>query len=163
MKNILVAMLLVCLCALVACQRRTKLGNPDFLPKNWITAKTTVWQVTKLPEENQKDLTDMKSRLMKERDGQYYNLFGRYKPETLEYIKVTVAELDGAYFNLAYSSEALLANLSPGMRTLPETHAEYAAQIAVTNNNNRRMLNADWRNARLLDHASTLSVAPVGR
>ena len=61
------------------------------------------------------------------------------------------------------STEAILADLSPGMRTLQETHAEYAARIAVTNNNNKRMLDADWRDIFLLDHASTLSVMPVGR
>ncbi len=63
----------------------------------------------------------------------------------------------------SYSTEAILADLSPGMKTLSETHAEYAAGVAVTNNNNKRMLDADWRNILLLDHASTLSVAPVGR
>ena len=161
-KPILIA-LLVCTCFMVACQRRTKLGNPDYLPKNWVSVKSTAWQVTKLPAPYQAELSGMKIRLAKERKGQYYNLFGRYKPETEEYVKTTIAGLDEAFFNLQYSAEAILEDLTPEMKTLADSHSEFTAGIANVNNQNRRMIEADWRDARLLDQPSSLSVYPVVR
>jgi hypothetical protein len=163
MKKSILVTLVVCVCFLAACQRRTKLGNPDYLPKNWITAKTTSWQVIKLPDVYQQELSTMKIRLIKERKGQYYNLFGRFNPETEEYIKFTIAELDEAFFNLQYSAEAILADVTPEMKTLADSHSEFKAGIANVNNQNRRMIENDWRGVRLLDQPSSLSEYPVVR
>jgi len=80
-----------------------------------------------------------------------------------QYVKTTIAELDEAFFNLQYSAEAILEDVTPEMKTLADSHSEFKAGIANVNNQNRRMIEADWRNARLLDQPSTLSEYPVVR
>jgi hypothetical protein len=161
MKKKYLALLLLSLCTLVACQSRTRLGNPEFLPVNWVTVKSTTWQVVKLPVVHQAELSDMKMRLAKERKGQYYNLFSRYKPETLAYIKKTTEELDEAYFNLQYSSEAILANLTPNLKTLGDTRGELDASNADVINVNNRAYQGDVESFWLLDKPSSLSVVPI--
>jgi hypothetical protein len=161
MKKRYLALFLVSLCTLVACQRQARLGNPKFLPGNWVTVKSTIWQVVKLPEVHKTELSDMKKRLTKERKGQYYNLFGQYKPETLAYIKMTTEELDEAYFNLQYSSEAILANLTPNLKTLGDTRGELDASNADVINVNNRAYQGDVESFWLLDKPSSLSVVPI--
>ncbi len=147
--------------AVTACQQPTKLGDPKYLPKDWLTLSINSWQYKKIPELNRNELIAMKARLAKEREGQYYNLFGRYRPETIEYIKHTKTVLDQAYLDLQYSSEAILADLTPELKTLSDTHSEYRAGISWVNNENRRMIWDDIRKVWIVDSPSSLSPLPT--
>ena len=162
MSRALACILLISLTSLVACRNNAKrLGDPAYLPDNWLEVKSTSWQLKELPETSQNQLAEMHARLTLERRGQYYNFFGNYKPVTLEYIKSTLAKLDQDYLNLRYSAKAIMANLTPEMSTLSQTYSERSARISVTNSQNSRLINDDWDKALLLDKPSSLSVIPV--
>ena len=163
MSRALACILLISLTSLVACHNNNakRLGNPAYLPDNWLEVKTNSWQLKELPETSQNQLAEMHTRLRLERRGQYYNFFGNYKPETLEYIKSTLTQLDQDYLNLQYSAKAILANLTPEMSTLSQTYSEKTARISLTNNQNSRLIKDDWDKFLLLDKPSTLSVIPV--
>ena len=157
MKTTLSLSVLLCITIAFGCQQHAKLGQLEYMPKNWLTVKTTAWQVTKLPEQSQQNLSDLKTRLANEHEEQYYVLFGSYKPATQEYINKTTQELNRAYLDLQFSDKAIFANLTPNMGTLSETHAEIAAGAAIRQNENSRMFKSDVRNALLLDNPSRLN------
>ena len=164
MSRALACILLISLTSLVACSNNRwgkRLGDPSYLPDNWLQVEKNSWQLKELPETSKNQLSEMHARLTLERRGQYYNFFGNYKPETLEYMKSTLAQLDQDYLNLRYSAKAILANMTPEMSTLSQTYSERTARISVTNNQNSRLFNDDWDKALLLDKPSTLSVIPV--
>ena len=157
MKFVTLIYFLALTVSITACQQTSRLGNPKFKPDNWVTVKSTDWQVALLPERNRTDLEVMKTRLIAERQGQYFNLFGKFRPDTLEFIQTTTHSLDQAYLNLRYSNAAILENLTPEMRGLSLNYQEYEAEVGVTNNANTRMIDDDWRRILILDHASSLS------
>jgi len=162
MSRALACILLISLTSLVACHNNSKrLGDPAYLPDNWLKVSINSWQLKELPETSQNHLSEMHARLILERRGQYYNFFGNYKPETLEYIKSTLTQLDQDYLNLQYSAKAILADLTPEMSTLSQTYSEKTARISLTNNQNSRLIKDDWDKFLLLDKPSTLSDIPV--
>ena len=161
MNRTLTFLVLISLTSLVGCHSAKRLGDPAYLPDNWLEVKSSSWQLRELPKTSQNQLSKMNARLTLERRGQYYNFFGNYKPETLEYIKSTLAQLDQDYLNLRYSTKAILANLTPELATLSETDSEKTARIAVTNDQNSRLIKDDWDKFLLLDKPSTLSKIPV--
>ena len=161
MNRTLAFLVLISLTSLVGCHSANRLGDPAYLPDNWLEVRSSSWQLMELPKTSQDQLSKMHARLTLERRGQYYNFFGNYKPETLEYIKSTLAQLDQDYLNLRYSAKAILANMTPEMSTLSQTYSERTARISVTNNQNSRLFNDDWDKALLLDKPSTLSIIPV--
>jgi hypothetical protein len=142
MKTTLSFSVLFCITIAFGCQQHSKLGQLEYMPKNWLTVKTTAWQVTRLANEHEE---------------QYYVLFGSYKPATQEYVNKTIQELNRAYLDLQYSDKAIFANLTPNMGTLSETHAEIAAGAAIRENEHSRMFKSDVRNALLLDNPSRLN------
>jgi len=149
--------------SITACQRTSMLGNPKFLPDNWVIAKSMDWQVASLPENNRIEFEVMQTRLIAERQGQYFNLFGKFRPNTLEYIQSTTRSLDEAYLNLRYSNAAIIGNISPEMKGLAETTSEHYAGIAAVDNENIRMSRDDLRRLFLRDKPSSLSPYPVIR
>jgi hypothetical protein len=74
---------------------------------------------------------------------------------------MTTEELDEAYFNLQYSSEAILANLTPNLKTLGDTRGELDASNADVINVNNRAYQGDVESFWLLDKPSSLSVVPI--
>ena len=146
---------------LSGCNKTSRLGNPDYMPSNWLTVRYNAWQVKKLPEVYQNELSALKIKLANERQGQYYNFYGAYAPVIQDEIKTTSGRLNQAYLYLAYSSNAILASLTPNLSGLSETEAERAAGIAVTNNANHRMIHDDVNRIILLDKPSMLSPYPV--
>lgn len=146
---------------LIGCTRATKLGNPKYMPDNWLAINSSAWQVKQLPEVNRIELENLQIKLYAERQGQYFNFFGKYRPEVLYEIEATTKRLDQAYLDLQYSSRAILASLTPGLDGLSETDAEREAGIAVVNNVNQRMSKDDINRALLLDKPSMLSPYPV--
>jgi len=161
MNRTLAFLVLISLTSLVGCHSANRLGDPAYLPDNWLEVRSSSWQLMELPKTSQDQLSKMHARLTLERRGQYYSFFGNYKPETLEYMKSTLAQLDQDYLNLRYSAKAILANMTPEMSTLSQTYSERTARISVTNNQNSRLFNDDWDKALLLDKPSTLSIIPV--
>ena len=139
------------------CGRTSRLGQPQYMPSNWLALRSDAWQVQELPEVYQKELSDLQTTLFKERQGQYYTSNGTYSPEIQNEIDATSNRLDQAYLNLQYSSKVILANLTPELNGLAETNAQRKAAIAVVNNLNARMSKDDLNRALLLDKSSTLS------
>ena len=137
------------------------MGNPDYMPSNWLSIRYNSWQIKQLPEVNQKELSALQIKLANERQGQYYNFFGAYTPLIQDEIKTTSERLNQAYLDLAYSSNAITASLTPNLSGLSETEAERAAGIAVTNNANQRMMRDDVNRIILLDKPSLLSPYPI--
>ncbi|MDP7006561.1 MAG: hypothetical protein QF718_10180 [Phycisphaerales bacterium] len=163
MKIVLLTSLVLSTSLLTGCQNTSRLGNIEDMPSNWLSIKSSAWQVKQLPEISRNQLASMRSRLAEERKGQYYSFFGTYKPDTLEYIQSTSSELDQAYLGMAYSSNAILSSLTPNMHGPSETHTENKAGIAVTNNTNHRMMHEDGNRFLLLDKPSTLTPMPIVR
>ena len=149
--------------SITACQRTSMLGNPKFLPDNWVIAKSMDWQVASLPENNRIEFEVMQTRLIAERKGQYFNLFGKFRPSTLEYIQSTTHSLDEAFLNLRYSNAAIIGNITPDMKGLAETISEHNVGIATVDNVNIRMSRDDLRRLFLRDKPSSLSPYPVIR
>ena len=154
-------MMLLLAILVTGCSRSTRLGNPEYMPSNWLTMRYNAWQIRELPESYRNELSTLQLTLANERLGQYYNFYGNYTPEIQAKIKSTNLRLDQAFLDLAYSSTAIFASLSPDMSGLSETNAERAAGIAVTNNANRRMIRDDVNRLLLLDKPSMLSPFPV--
>ena len=159
--NAIVLLLLTVAIGLLGCTKTSKLGDPKYMPDNWLAISSNAWQVKELPEVNRIVLENLQIKLYVERQGQYYNFFGTYQPDTLNYINSTTAALDEAFLNLRYSSKVVLTNPSPSMRGLAETYNDHDAGIAVTNNTNSRSYEDDWRRFLLFDRPSTLSPFPV--
>ena len=141
--------------------RAARLGDPEYMPSDWLTLRGNSWQIKELPQTYQNELSALQVKLANERLGQYYNFYGQYSPEIQQEIDSTISRLDTAYLGLAYSFKALRANLTPQMNGLSETYSENDAGIAVVNNENERMYDDDWRRALLLDKPSMLSPIPV--
>ena len=155
--------------------RPSLLGQPQFLPDNWLTIDYDAWQLTELSDANRNKLSDLRTKLTafdlklrEERRGQYYNFFGKYKPSIQDQINAmqdqvdsTFNMLDNAYFDLALSSEAILTSLTPDMHGLAETHAENDAGVAFIKNTEWRQFDDDIRRALMLDRPSSLSPYPV--
>ena len=155
---------ILCIATLISstsCTKTSRLGDPNYLPDNWLTVRTTAWQITELPEKNKVQLENLQIQLYKERKGQYYNFFGKYNPETLSLIDSVTSNLDTAYLDLRYSSKAILSSLTPPHQGLTETEAERLASIAVTKNVNHRLMHDDINRSILLDRPSSLSIYPV--
>ena len=147
---------------LSACSQHTsRLGSVRYLPSDWLNISPNAWQLRELPEVNRVELENLQLRLNYERQGQYYNFFGKYKPSVQNEIDSTINNLDQAYYDLQYSSRAILVSLTPNMRGLSDTHAEREAGDAVTKNANIRMSTDDLNRAILLDRPSSLSPYPV--
>ncbi|HIO52851.1 MAG TPA: hypothetical protein EYN32_04300 [Phycisphaerales bacterium] len=147
--------------SITACQRTSMLGNPKFLPDNWVTAKSMDWQVASLPENNRIEFEVMQTRLIAERQGQYFSLFGKFHPNTFDYIQSTTRSLDEAYLNLRYSNAVIIGNISPDMNGLAETTSEHNAGIEAVDSENIRMSRDDLRRLFLRDKPSSLSPYPV--
>ena len=162
MKLVLLLLLTTSL-SLAGCTKQTtaRLGNPMYLPDNWLTVKATAWQFRELPEQSQNDLINLRAKLVEERNGRYYSFYGHLRPEVVEEIKATKESLNEAFFDLQYSSDAIMASITPNLRGLSDTYAENEAGIAVTNNANSRMLDDDAVRLLLLDKPSLLSTHPV--
>jgi hypothetical protein len=162
MKLVLLLLLTTTL-SLAGCTKQTtsRLGDPMYLPDNWLTVKTTAWQFRELPEQNQNDLINLRAKLLEERNGRYYSFYGHLRPEFVEEIKATKESLNEAFFDLKYSSDAIMASITPNLRGLSDTYAENEAGIAITNNANTRMLDDDAVRLLLLDKPSLLSPHPV--
>ncbi len=137
------------------------LGDPSHLPSDWTLMSAKSWQVKNLNAEDRELLAQFKEQIVKEQQGQYFNFYGEYSPAFRQVIQSTTSRLDTAYLNLAYSSRAILSDLTPQMNGLSETYDENDAGIAVVNNANERMYDDDWRRALLLDKPSMLSPVPV--
>jgi hypothetical protein len=155
---------ILCIATLISstsCTKTSRLGDPNYLPDNWLTVRTTAWQIAKLPEKNRLELVHLQMQLQKERQGQYYNFFGKYNPETLMQIDSVTSDLDTAYLDLRNSNNAILESLTPSHQGLTETEAERLASIAVTKNVNHRMMHDDVNRVLLLDRPSSLSIYPV--
>ncbi|MBT4530879.1 MAG: hypothetical protein HOC27_06700 [Phycisphaerae bacterium] len=159
--RLLVLLILTPMLLLTGCNKTSRLGDPAHLPNNWLSMRPKAWQVRELPEVYRNELSALQVKLANERLGQYYNFYGKFKPSVLNEIKSTSTNLDQAYLNLAYSSKAILASLTPNMHGLGETDAENTAGIAVTNNANHRMMHDDGNRFLLLDKPSMLSPSPV--
>lgn len=161
MKLFGISLLMLTFVVIAGCGRTSRLGQPQYMPSNWLTLRSNAWQVQELPDAYQKELSDLQIMLFKERQGQYYNCHGTYSPEVQNEIDATTSRLDQAYLNLQYSSKVILANLTPELNGLAETDAQRKAAIAVVNNQNKRMVKDDINRALLLDKPSTLSPYPV--
>jgi len=159
--NAIALLLLTVAIGLLGCTKTSKLGDPKYMPDNWLAISSNAWQVKELPEVNRIVLENLQIKLYVERQGQYFNFFGKYRPEVLYEIEATTKRLDLAYLELQYSSRAILPSLTPNLDGLSETDAERAAGIAVTKNANHRMMHDDLNRLLLLDKASTLSPFPV--
>ena len=146
---------------LSACQQTSRLGNPRYLPSDWLNISSNAWQLRELPEENRVELENLQVKLNYERQGQYYNFFGKYKPSVQDEIDSTLMKLDQVYSNLQYSPKAIVDSLTPNMDGLSDTHSEREADNAVTKNANKRMIRDDWNRATLLDKPSALTPFPV--
>jgi len=114
--NAIALLLLTVAIGLLGCTKTSKLGDPKYMPDNWLAISSNAWQVKELPEVNRIVLENLQIKLYVERQGQYYNFFGTYQPDTLNYINSTTAALDEAFLNLRYSSKVILTNPSPSMR-----------------------------------------------
>jgi hypothetical protein len=148
---------------LCGCNKTSRLGNPAYLPSDWLSVSANSWQIKELPEADQDKLRALQVKLSNERNGQYFNFYGTYKPEVLDEINTTTSQLDQAYLGMAYSSNAILSSLTPNMHGPSETHTENKAGIAVTNNTNHRMMHEDGNRFLLLDKPSTLTPMPIVR
>ena len=146
---------------MAGCTRISRLGQPEYLPKNWVALRSNAWQIRELPEANQIELSDLQIVLSNERQGQYYNFYGTYSPEIQIKIGGTTSKLDQAFLYLKYSDKVILANLTPELDGLSETDAERKAGITVVNDQNKRMGKDDLNRALLLDNPSMLSPYPV--
>jgi len=154
--------LLCTLAVLVGCTNKyAKLGTPQHMPENWLTIKPNAWQVRELPESYRTELAELRTKLERERDGQYYSFHGTFNPKVQNEIDTTIEQLNQAYLDLKYTSKAILASLTPGLDGLAETYSEREAGIAVTNNANRRLLKDDVNRALMLDKSSALSPYPT--
>ncbi|MBT4523524.1 MAG: hypothetical protein HOI88_02810 [Phycisphaerae bacterium] len=156
--------LTLCIATLISstsCTKTSRLGDPTYLPDNWLSLRNTAWQITELPEINRVQLENLHIQLHKERQGQYYNFFGKYNPETLSLIDSVTSNLDTAYLDLRYSSKAILLSLTPSQQGLADTEAERLASIAVTKNVNHRSMHDDINHILLLDRPSSLSIYPT--
>ena len=72
--------LTLCIATLISstsCTKTSRLGDPTYLPDNWLSLRNTAWQITELPEINRVQLENLHIQLHKERQGQYYNFFGK--------------------------------------------------------------------------------------
>jgi hypothetical protein len=118
-------------------------------------------QVASLPEHNRIEFEVMQTRLIAERQGQYFSLFGKFHPNTLDYIQSTTRSLDEAYLNLRYSNAAIIGNISPDMNGLAETTTEHYSGIEAVDSTNIRMSRDDLRRLFLRDRPSSLSPYPV--
>ncbi len=147
--------------SLFGCQNASRMGNADDLPMNWSTTNSKAWQVRGLPEISREQFTAMQKRLSKEREGQYYNFFGTYNPQTLQYIDTTSAGLDNAFLNMKYSSQVIISNLSPNMEGVTSTYVENEANLAVIKDIEDRMIADDWSRAIYTDKPSALSDVPI--
>ncbi len=161
MKYFKLVLLMFSICFFLGCVKTSKYGNLKYMPENWLYTDSSDWQVRKLPEYNRLQLQNLKNKLAKERQGQYFNFFGIYKPEVLAEIDYTTSELDGAYLNLQYSSKTILSSLTPSMQGLSQTDPELEAGEAVGKNSNHRMFHDDMQRMFLLDQPSILSPMPV--
>ena len=146
---------------LIGCTRTSRIGHPQFVPESWIALRSNAWQILNLPQTNKQELYDLQVMLANERNGQYYNFYGTYSPKVQSEIDATSSRLNQVFLDLKYSTKYILANLSPELDGLSETHAERKARIAVVNDQISRMSRDDLNRALLLDKASMLSPYPV--
>ena len=139
----------------------TRLGDPRYMPKDWLSLSENAWQFKALPEANKIELHALKIKLIQSKEGQYFNFYQKYNPELLAESDGVINNLNRAYLNLRYSNRVIMANLTPGMNGLAETYSENDAGIAVVNNDNDRMYVDDWRRVLIIDKPSSLSPYPV--
>jgi len=139
----------------------TVLGDPQYMPKDWLKLSEKAWQFKKLPEASKLELHALKVKLIQAREGQYFSFYQKYNPELLSELDGVISNMNRAYLNLRYSNKAIIANLTPAMNGLSETYSENDAGIIVVNNANERMYVDDWRRALILDKPSALSPYPV--
>ena len=163
MTNVAIAVLTLTV-ALSGCSTNTsRLGNPRYMPENWLATSPTTWQVKKLPEVNRNELANLIVKLNMERQGQYYSFFGNYKKSTQVEINSTIERLNQAYLNLQYSPDAIYGSLTPNLDGISNTYSEREAGDAVMKNENIRMSRDDWDRLWMVNHPSTLSPTPIVR
>ena len=162
MKLVLIINIILFSVLLNGCSNSMRhLGDPQYLPKNWLSVNENSWQFKELPEANKIELRDLKTKLAQAQEGQYYSFYQKYSPEMLSELDRVLNNLNQAYFEMQYSNKAIAANLTPIMDGLAETYSENDAGIIVVNNANERMIVDDFRRATLLDKPSMLSPYPV--
>jgi len=137
------------------------LGDPQYMPKNWLSLSENSWQFKELPEANKIELQDLKIKFAQAKQGQYYSFYQNYSPELLSEFDRVMDNLNQAYLELQYSNKAIAANLTPNMNGLAETRSQNDASIGVVNNENERMYIDDWRRLMLLDKPSSLTPYPI--